>query len=453
MSPSTLASRNDLDSLLDQLDVADAAVRTVYLKLADDPDLAPHHETTLRELHRKRLDLAHQAGFAALKERTRLRTTLDGSSASAEPLSTASPSVEPEDGPSAEAVVTTLPEIPAVSVATEEEAREVPAPPVEPPITEGPPDEEPEKPPAVPLTPEQLQRFLAAVTTPSPAPKPQARPDDRTLLLMLTAHVGISEKVETLVTFNEEADQIDRATTEERQKRWREMTRDGQAQWLSVLVAWVKALDEDALRLGQHRTVLPAVFRRLRSFSINDSPGFVNGFARNAVPRSMTWREDAVRSLREIRPVPEPVETKPKSKVLAPVVVEDEEPTPGALADWHLLDRVKGLRVVLLGGEPKEERRVALEKAFQFESLEWIPRNRPRLVASLAERSSRGTIDFVLVTKFVAHKETEAIQRANGAPMLTMRHGYGVAAIRQTFEEHFSRQAGATSSPRMADRS
>jgi hypothetical protein len=231
------------------------------------------------------------------------------------------------------------------------------------------------------------------------------------------------------------------------------MTRDGQAQWLSVLVAWVKALDEDALRLGQHRTVLPAVFRRLRSFSISDSPGFVNGFARNAAPRSKSWREDAVRSLREIRPVPEPVETKPKSNVQAPVVVEEEEPTPGALADWPLLDRVRGLRVVLLGGEPKEERRVALEKAFQFESLEWIPRNRPRLVASLAERSSRGTVDFVLVTKFVAHKETEAIQRANGAPMLTMRHGYGVTAIRQVFEEHFSRQAGATSSPRMADRS
>ena len=56
------------------------------MKLADDPDLAPEHETTLQELHRRRLDLAHQAGFAALRERTRRRTTLDGSSASVEPL-------------------------------------------------------------------------------------------------------------------------------------------------------------------------------------------------------------------------------------------------------------------------------------------------------------------------------------------------------------------------------
>ena len=118
---------------------------------------------------------------------------------------------------------------------------------------------------------------------------------------------------------------------------------------------------------------------------------------------------------------------------------EEEEVEPELLADWPYLDRVRGLRVALLGGEVREERRVALEQAFQFASLEWIPRDRPRLLASLAERASRGTLDFILVTKFVAHKETDAIERSSRAPLLTMRHGYGVTTVRQVFEEYFSR--------------
>jgi hypothetical protein len=76
-----------------------------------------------------------------------------------------------------------------------------------------------------------------------------------------------------------------------------------------------------------------------------------------------------------------------------------------ALTGWPYLDRVKGLRMVLLGGEVREERRVALEEAFQLESLEWIPRNRPRQVASLAERAARGR------------------QRELGAPAVTILAG------------------------------
>jgi hypothetical protein len=44
------------------------------------------------------------------------------------------------------------------------------------------------------------------------------------------------------------------------------------------------------------------------------------------------------------------------------------------------------------------------------------------------------------VTKFVAHKETEALARSARAPILTMRQGYGVATVCQVFEEYFSRE-------------
>ena len=42
------------------------------------------------------------------------------------------------------------------------------------------------------------------------------------------------------------------------------MSREAQLRWLSLLVAWTKALDEDALRLQESTTPLAAVFWVLR---------------------------------------------------------------------------------------------------------------------------------------------------------------------------------------------
>jgi hypothetical protein len=259
--------------------------------------------------------------------------------------------------------------------------------------------------------------------------------------------VNIAEKLTTPAAFDAEAEQIERASSEERQKRWREMTREGQVRWLSLLVAWAKALEQEALGFREATLGVSAVFRELRTFSKYDAPGFVHGFARSASPRSATWREDALRLLREIRPEPVRAAMKLKAPTKASAAAEGEEEKAEegetadveALTGWPYKDRVKGLRIVLLGGEVREERRVALEEAFQLESLEWIPRNRPRQVASLAERAARGTVDFILVTKFVAHAETEAVSRSTKVPLLTMRHGYGVTTVRQVLEEYFLR--------------
>jgi hypothetical protein len=67
-------------------------VRALYRKLAGDPDLAPEFETTLRELHRKRSELAHQVGLAALGERRRGRPSAeDVSHPCDQPIVAASP--------------------------------------------------------------------------------------------------------------------------------------------------------------------------------------------------------------------------------------------------------------------------------------------------------------------------------------------------------------------------
>jgi hypothetical protein len=172
--------------------------------------------------------------------------------------------------------------------------------------------------------------------------------------------------------------------------------------------------------------------------------------ARTATPSwGGTWRMDALYHLREIRPEPAPAPAKPESttKLKPPDVDQDDDddaPPDEELADWPYLDRVKGLRVVILGGEVREARRAALERAFQFGSLEWVPSSRPRLVDSLAERAGRGSVDVILVTKFASHGGTVGIQKSTKAPFLMMRHGYGVTMVRQVLEEYFSRTEDKT---------
>jgi hypothetical protein len=433
MVMTTPCTTTDFDALLEALDVADAAVRALYVKLADNPDLAPECETELRELQRKRVELAHQVGVAALMQwRTsrgahRTSPEADATVQPAPPLS--EPDVEPalevtREAPSVEtSVLVPTP----LSPATESAAA------------------------PVPVSAQQLDEFKAAFLSPATPPRVVPRTDDRTILLALAAHVTIGDKVSTSGAFEHEVELLERAASDDRQKRWREMSREGQVRWMSLLVAWAKALEDDGVRLQESTSQVAAVFRVLRAFSIHDNPGFVHGFARTASPKRGTWRMDALRYFREVRPELVPIPAKPKTTTMAKAAVpeaaseEDEGPEQEELAGWPHLERVKGLRVALLGGEAREERRVALERAFQFDSLEWVPTDRPRLVASLAERAAGGNLDFILVTKFVRHKETIAIERASQAPLLSLRHGYGVATVRQAFDDYFSRIGDSTS--------
>jgi hypothetical protein len=106
----------DLDALLEALDVADAAVRALYLKLADNPDLAPEYGPGLRELQRKRVELAQQVGVAALAQWREARdageTSLETNGAEEQPASLPS---EPEPEPAVTRLGVPLPvETPAL---------------------------------------------------------------------------------------------------------------------------------------------------------------------------------------------------------------------------------------------------------------------------------------------------------------------------------------------------
>jgi len=428
------AGPHERDALLASLDDADRRLRALYSELADDPDLAGQHDAAIRELRLRREELARAVGLAALA----------GWRAAQRPPELA-PEPPASSAPVVAAPVVAAPEVEATGAPA---APELPPPPPDEPASEPPPPPSAPGFPPPPVSAEDLQRFKAAFSAPASRPAVAPRKDDRPLLLALASHVRIAPELSTAEAFDQEVDQLEKATTSDQQKRWRKLTKEAQVRWLSFLVAWAKALERDADRLGALRAGLGPVFRELRGYSIADNPGFVHGFARSATPRwGGTWREDAFAHLREIRPEPG-AEAPPatKAKARAKKAEEPDEAPEGdeadELAGWRYRDRARGLRVVVLGGEVREERRVALERAFGFASLEWVPTDRPRLVASLAERAERGSVDVILVTKFASHGGSVSIQRTSKAPFLTMRHGYGVTTVRQVLEEWFARVDG-----------
>jgi hypothetical protein len=69
----------------------------------------------------------------------------------------------------------------------------------------------------------------------TPRPARPTRPDDRTALLSLAAHVAIAKEIPTSGALESEVAQLERPSSEDRQKRWREMSREAQVRWSPIL--------------------------------------------------------------------------------------------------------------------------------------------------------------------------------------------------------------------------
>ncbi len=258
--------------------------------------------------------------------------------------------------------------------------------------------------------------------------------DDRSALLSLAQHVTISATPPPEP--DDEISALERASAEARVPQWKRMSEPAQVRWLTILVAWAKALEQEG---GEGETRLQAAWRRLRSFSKHDSPGYIRGFARDAKPEGESWRIDAVEMIASLRGRSmDELISKRVALVRGEVDVcaERESKIPESWAYWR---HVRGKQLVMIGGEVREERRLALEKAFECESLMWLAHKRPKQLESLVQRAAQGTIDIVLVNKFVSHKDTTALQQKSVVPVITTRLGYGVTAIKTAIEEYFSK--------------
>jgi hypothetical protein len=435
---------SDLDSLLDALDNADRAVREVYRKLADDPDLATEHETVLRELHAKRTELSRRVGMAALAEWRAARSAV-------QPVADDSTGTTAADQSTAESIVER--EATGVVAPTPSEPEPLP----QPPGTDAPASESLVSPPpsSVPLPPApasdaQLAHWkqtvhskgLGATTTMSPTATPSPsvqKPWPITLHEMMCVLGPREMDLDDRVALVDELDALDEVATTERQALWVRFPIEVQKHWLSHLVARTRAMrdhpsSETVLgRLKKIRAVYPEWARTY-------VPGHINGLQLKHAPIAGSWANDADEHWRAIcavveREVPTARKSPPTRKKKERPVVEEEpvlvEP------DWPLLPITRGKTALIVGGAAKEPNRDRLEVFLRLATLDWPDIDGPRKVEAVAQRIAKGAYDVVIVVQTqIGHPEAERIIAAakSSRTRWAMVDGYGVAAVRQGLE-------------------
>ncbi len=108
-------------------------------------------------------------------------------------------------------------------------------------------------------------------------------------------------------------------------------------------------------------------------------------------------------------------------------------------AEWILIDELRGRRMVLAGGMPREEARQRLQSGLELADLEWPELTGPRALQDLAQRVRSGSYDFVVLLKAYASHEIERALagacEASGTPLVRVGSGYGMGAIQRAIEQ------------------
>ena len=117
----------------------------------------------------------------------------------------------------------------------------------------------------------------------------------------------------------------------------------------------------------------------------------------------------------------------------------DELLDPGPEA-WAHYERTRGKQAAMVGGEPREKRRAAIEQTLGFAELEWVNGYEVRAVQSLAERIQSGAVQFViLLGRFINHKVTDILMPAcneSKVDWVMVRQGYGINQIKLAIERY-----------------
>lgn len=394
MSPEDLHHFPSLPALAD----VDRRVRALYSALADDPDRAEEVEAELLRLHDERRRLATQTGLELLA------------------WSRACPSDTPAHSADGD-------------------------------ITPRPP----------PATPEAVMAFidrlqtdglhkLAAVTPEHPA----------SILGRLVRHLGAPRDNSSLVGATEELDALDDVSADPEERGWHLLERDTQRLWVSALVARARALKASSVLSEAQRDRLRTVLKRFPLWSAQHRPGYVHGLALDHTPKGASWADDA-RDLwhalaadavgdgsffgaprRQLSP-------RPPASSRGQATTEQAELLPD---DWLAWPAVRGKRAALVGGTPREDARVRLERAFDLAELSWLEPASPRRVDALVRRIQGGTIDLVLlIQNLIDHAASDALVRtckAEAVPF-ALTQGYGVGAVRVAVEKLAATETQASS--------
>jgi hypothetical protein len=433
-----MGTASDLDTLLEALDRADTAVGALYRQLADNPDLAAEYDAGLRELQRKRLELAQQAGTAALGAWRAARSEADTPVAETAPASAVSVVTEHDtNGVSSAGPPPTRATEP---VATLEHTQ---------PTTQPAPPDPPASTPS-PASDAQLEewkkavqaRGLGASRTLPPAPE---RPWGVLLHEMMSLVGPPDVDLNDSVALLEELDALDEIATPERQKLWVRFPIEVQKRWLSHLVARTRAIREHPSS-DRVRDRLKAIRGVYPDWARQYVPGHVNGLQLKHLPIHGTWAKDAADHWEALGAAlgsnfapefaPRVTTSTPKKKKERERADAGDEPAV-VESDWPLLALMQDKAAVIVGGAPREPNRERLETFFRLSSLDWPLVDGPRKVEAVAQRIAKGTFDVVLVIRtLVAHTESERILDAAKEARVpwAMVEGYGIASIRSGVE-------------------
>jgi hypothetical protein len=121
-----------------------------------------------------------------------------------------------------------------------------------------------------------------------------------------------------------------------------------------------------------------------------------------------------------------------------------------------LIAVTKGKRVIMIGGDVREEKRRSLIQVFDFDELEWIRYEdaRPVMLRSLEQRVRNRGMDLMLILKeFVGHHVSEILRpecEKQEIPCLMVEHGYGAAQVAESVRRWLQSKAAVESDQSMS---
>jgi len=129
---------------------------------------------------------------------------------------------------------------------------------------------------------------------------------------------------------------------------------------------------------------------------------------------------------------------------------EREDANSAVPADWPYWSYVERKVAVIVGGDPRPERRERIREAFRFAEVEWLPdaTRGTRQAQALTQRMQAGSVDLVIVLRaFTSHKVSDMLFGVRDpACTRVLADSYGVTQILLGIERSFRRHLEADTS-------
>ncbi len=108
------------------------------------------------------------------------------------------------------------------------------------------------------------------------------------------------------------------------------------------------------------------------------------------------------------------------------------------LQDWPWLEATRGKRLLILGGDGRQERIPEIEAAFALAHATWdaLPKHAPRALAASIDRIKGGRYDLVVcLQRFVSHDITDAVWDLDAScATRVLATSYGIGQLQRGFE-------------------